>query len=1566
MPRRRAARAMPAAARPTPRQGIAPPLSAQGRQLTGMTRYLDSLQRWVASRTGARYTLFVALVLLAVLAAWGAITGRSELPMASAMALLLALVAASAWRMTSLLRQLARRNDEVVLASKMLARIGELQAFLAQVNQAAAQLEDEGLFLQAVCDLAVDEGKLALALVARPDAQGRFQVEVATGRTSYSDGLSMSIDPDRPDGQGPAGCAWRESRSHFNSDFRADWLAPWRQRAHALGLKASATLLVRRGGQRWGLLILYRGDDVAFDPPMQRVLRELADDVGHGLDRIARSQRLHLLDTAVAALSDGLSILDARRDVIQVNRAFSSITGYLPEEVMGRSLALLHAPDADPASLGALREAVAAGRSYDGQIRNLRKDGTPFWNQLHVDPVLDAQGCPSHFVAVLRDVTREREALDLQHALLENTTSGILVARERTIVASNTAMGRLLGRDPGDFLGRSARMLYPDDAEFARGVPAYAELQATGSTSHANVRLLHADGRTVLFDVRGRLLPDGQTAVWTFSDVTEREAQAQRLQRAQAVYRALAAAGNSLLQSATEAAMISRLCQSLVEGTEFSSVWLGCLDAEGALHALGRASEQPQELVFRDGRGVDPGDPDAAVARAWRAQATLVHQAGDAPGRQGAAAPMLRPGQWVALLDTPVRRNGRIWGVLEFVAGREGLFDQTTRDACEQVAALLGHGLDELDRKRTLQHLQASESRRARTDALTGLPNRLALEEHLPRALAHAQRRQSALAIGMLDLDDFKRVNDRFGHSAGDLLLQRLAQALRERVRQADFLVRLGGDEFVVLFENLRPDSALAELHAALERLHGAVQHGFDLGEGRHVDVGMTMGLALYPQDADEPDTLLRLADAAMYSCKSQKFDRQAWWRIGPALEEARDRRTEHTLDAFDERAQALLRALDAPSLERVATAFASSFYEELAQHPEHAQILGCLEGDEMQALRSAQAAHLRFLLHPQTTAQALQDRARGLGQVHALVGLSGASIERTFALYEDLLRGQLEQSLLSARQRYLILRVATARLRLDVQTQLSAIDRTMDAYAAILRAPINPRARWVDELPAALQALCGLPGICLAVVFRPDEHGVLRVEAGAGAGLAEVLDTLQAGHLHPNLNPDPDPDAQRGPLSLAWFVREVQVVDAYLRDPRLQRWRAMALRHGWRSAATLPIADGDDTDSVVMLFGRHVHQFSSTWARSWLELLRSRFDSLFAATARGHRPMEPAQVRCLREWLYGQGLSMWVQPIADLRSGELGKVEALARLQAPDGRIYTPGEFLPAFGEQELHALFRQGLRQALGLLRDWRQAGMDLDIAINVSPVTLAHPDCTDWIQQALRVAEVAPRHLTLEVLESEEMEVERGGEAMHGVDALGVRLALDDLGSGYSSLTRLASLPIDTVKIDQGLIRQLPRQPVKTIRLLATLIGIGHEFARSTVVEGLEDEGLIEVARLLGAHLGQGFGLARPMPAADFPGWVAGRRILPVAGGEIRTWAGALACHWAGMREPGPLAQDSELERFLQAHSASDGQALALHRRCTQVDQPRQRLHARNLLLQWLERRVSRHYARPAPLA
>ncbi|MDE1955358.1 MAG: EAL domain-containing protein [Betaproteobacteria bacterium] len=1163
-------------------------------------------------------------------------------------------------------------------------------------------------------------------------------------------------------------------------------------------------------------------------------------------------------------------------------------------------------------------------------------------------------------------VRREREQSRVNVALLSNMTVGVNVVRypERLVEHANARLLQMLGTaDLAQLQARPAAEFYADAAEAERVARMAREILHSGRGSLQGVRHLHVDGHTVITDLSGvRLdLGDGaQRILWTQIDVSERHQQARELRQTQGVYRALAAASDSLLQGATEAGMIARLCQSLVDGTEFSAAWLVRPDEHEHMAVLAKAGEQARDIAWIDTQRPRLDDPQAAAARAWHAQASVTQE--QAPGEPAQA--------WAALLALPVRRGGQLWGVLTLAARTPGIFDATTRGACEQVAALLGHGLDELDRKNTLQLLQDTESRRARTDALTGLPNRLALDEFLPGAIARAERRGSLLAVGMLDLDNFKPVNDRYGHAVGDVLLQKLARALRLRLRGGDFLARLGGDEFVIVSEDLDPLHALQDLAAALDRLHAAVEAPFDLGEGRSAQVGMTMGLALCPSDAREPDGLLRMADAAMYACKTHKHDRSSWWRVGTAeVERDPDFSREAPVDAFGAESRTLLAALDEQLLRTAAADFGTTFYDTLARDEELAAILRCLSAEELERLKRSQGEHLLLLLGPGTTRAMLEAKAAQLGQVHALIGVSGARMEEAFALYEDLLRTQLENALISSRQRYRVLRVATSRLRLDVQIQLSAIDQTTSRYFAQLHPPLRERTRWVDVLPETLQALAELPGVLGAVVFRPDEHGVLREEAAAGAHSQRLVSALREKSLYPNLNPRPG--LERGPLAKAWFMRDFQVVDAYLLDQRLLPWHGLAREFGWRSAATVPIAHGDNTDSVLMLFGAYPHQFSSSWARSWLGLLRARIDAQFAATARNHQPVDPEMVRHFRELLYGDGLRMWVQPIVDLHSGAVTKVEALARLRGADGSVYNPGQFLAAFGEQELHALFRQGMAQTLEHLHAWREAGLDLELSLNLPPQTLLHEQCAAWIEEALRRAGVAATHLSLEVLESDGLDVSRSDEAIHAIGRLGVRLVLDDLGSGYSSITRLASLPVDTVKIDQGLIRQLPRDPVRTIRLLAALVRIGQEFAPHTVIEGLQDDSFVEVARQLGARLGQGFALSRPMPAEDFLAWSRERG----AGGEdaeapLRTWPGALACLWMGARDPqrarrsqlSPAgAVDCPLGRFLRAQRVTDPRVLAWYEDFLGADGQRTE-RATEELLQWMAQRVMLEGAQP----
>ena len=151
----------------------------------------------------------------------------------------------------------------------------------------------------------------------------------------------------------------------------------------------------------------------------------------------------------------------------------------------------------------------------------------------------------------------------------------------------------------------------------------------------------------------------------------------------------------------------------------------------------------------------------------------------------------------------------------------------------------------------------------AHTDPLTSLPNRRGLKDAMDLGLPRC-RANSALAVFMLDLDGFKPINDRLGHDAGDELLVQVSQRLRQQLRRDDVVARLGGDEFVILAAGLANDAEAMDLG---HKLLDAFNQPFDL-EGQECCVGLTIGLALAPQDGRDPRDLLKRADAAMYAGK--------------------------------------------------------------------------------------------------------------------------------------------------------------------------------------------------------------------------------------------------------------------------------------------------------------------------------------------------------------------------------------------------------------------------------------------------------------------------------------------------------------------------------------------------------------------------------------------------------------------------------------------------------------------------------------------------------------------------
>ncbi len=167
-------------------------------------------------------------------------------------------------------------------------------------------------------------------------------------------------------------------------------------------------------------------------------------------------------------------------------------------------------------------------------------------------------------------------------------------------------------------------------------------------------------------------------------------------------------------------------------------------------------------------------------------------------------------------------------------------------------------------------------------DALTELPNRILAEEQIELALARARRSGGAVALMFVDLDGFKEVNDQLGHAAGDHLLAGVAARLQSVLRGSDLLARLGGDEFLVLLADLPADAAVAVENVG-GKLLDALREPFDL-VGRKLRTGASIGISLYPTDADDTETLLRHADSAMYLAKAAGGRRVAFHERSDAL----------------------------------------------------------------------------------------------------------------------------------------------------------------------------------------------------------------------------------------------------------------------------------------------------------------------------------------------------------------------------------------------------------------------------------------------------------------------------------------------------------------------------------------------------------------------------------------------------------------------------------------------------------------------------------------------------------
>ncbi|MGY1830068.1 EAL domain-containing protein [Geodermatophilus sp. SYSU D01180] len=244
-----------------------------------------------------------------------------------------------------------------------------------------------------------------------------------------------------------------------------------------------------------------------------------------------------------------------------------------------------------------------------------------------------------------------------------------------------------------------------------------------------------------------------------------------------------------------------------------------------------------------------------------------------------------------------------------------------------------------------------------------------------------------------------------------------------------------------------------------------------------------------------------------------------------------------------------------------------------------------------------------------------------------------------------------------------------------------------------------------------------------------------------------------------------------------------------------------------------------------------------------------------------------------LRTALDTEELVPHYQPELDLRSGRVVGVEALVRWEHPERGLLAPDIFLPLAEQAGLmRRLTLRVLERSLLDVRVWRDAGHDLSLAVNLSVSNLQDLALPDQVALLLETRGVPAGALVLEITEDVLMaDAARSQQVLADLRRLGVRLSVDDYGTGYSSLTYLRALPVDELKLDRSFVTSLTRDP-RAAAIVRSTQQLARDLGMTFVVEGVEDAETQEALHRMGCDVVQGWHVARPMPAARFPAWLA----------------------------------------------------------------------------------------------
>jgi len=644
--------------------------------------------------------------------------------------------------------------------------------------------------------------------------------------------------------------------------------------------------------EAWGVLSVHTTDYRKFSQDDIYFLEAIANVLANAIARYKSDERFQLMERAIDSSSNGIVITDANdsdNSIIYVNPSFERITGYTSAEVIGENCRFLQHGDRDQPALKKLRQAILQGQECQVVLRNYRKDGTQFWNQLSISPVYNAQRYLTHFVGIQNDISDRKgyeEELFLKSQALADFSSD-LKQLHRLATYNHQSLEELLsdylqvGRE---IFGLSTGIVSKIEGESYQIQSFLSELDLLEEQKNWQLKETYClevikDKRTIAY---GRVSNKNKitnrkffqelklnsyigtpifvnkkiygTLSFASEEVREKNFESHDKEivelMAQSIGRFIAAHQTETERQEAEKALreSEERYRRLVEMSP-EAIALYCEEKFVYLNAAGArllGAKHPQELI---GRSIwDVAHPDYVE---------VVKQRVGQVERQLQQSPLLE--QKLIRLDGEVR-DVEIAGIPSTYQGK----------VATQIVMR-----DITDRKRDQEQLLYD----AFHDTLTGLPNRSLFFDRLGQALLRSRQHPNyEFAVLFLDLDRFKAVNDSLGHTSGDKLLVEIGSRLNKCLRSSDTVARLGGDEFTILLE-YPPDIDYAARVA--EEIQKQLAEPLDL-DGHQVfttaSIGIVHSRGYFPDVSNQnsgcpvyssPEDLLRDADIAMYRAKA-------------------------------------------------------------------------------------------------------------------------------------------------------------------------------------------------------------------------------------------------------------------------------------------------------------------------------------------------------------------------------------------------------------------------------------------------------------------------------------------------------------------------------------------------------------------------------------------------------------------------------------------------------------------------------------------------------------------------